>query len=199
MPRLTSTSSCHETLLRSPREDFFWKIIRPNSSFGAPEGPLSSGVRNALVRIGQVYPGRICRRAASLKDSGPAGLGSWWSFWSLYAHLPEPWTPPCRPPPLQSAPLLSAARLLPLPLCLCPSCASRRVDCYLFTESSSSQCSFFDWATPAKLCSIIICMLVDCLLHLGLGPGKSPRPTSNAYRQQAETAGGRRASCPSAI
>jgi len=33
---------------RSPREDFFSRIIRPNSVFGAREGSLSSGVRNAL-------------------------------------------------------------------------------------------------------------------------------------------------------
>ena len=37
----------HRNLVRSPREDFFWKIIRPNSSFGGPGGSLSSGVRNA--------------------------------------------------------------------------------------------------------------------------------------------------------
>jgi len=34
------------TLVRSPRDFFFPKIIQPNSSFGAPEGSLSSGVRN---------------------------------------------------------------------------------------------------------------------------------------------------------
>jgi len=35
-------------------------------------------------------------------------------------------------------------------------CARRaRVDCYLFTESSSCRRSFFDWATPVKLCSIV--------------------------------------------
>jgi len=28
-------------------EDFFSRIIRPNSFFGTPEGSLSSGVRNA--------------------------------------------------------------------------------------------------------------------------------------------------------
>ena len=31
-------------------KDFFWKIIRPNSSFVGPEGSLSSGVNNARVR-----------------------------------------------------------------------------------------------------------------------------------------------------
>jgi len=49
-------------------------------------------------------------------------------------------------------------------------CAHRvRVDCYLFTEPSSCRCSFFDWATPVKVCSILICMLIDCLLHPFLG------------------------------
>jgi len=47
-PRLNSTSVGDWALARSPREDFFSKIIRPNSSFGAPEGSPSSGVRNAL-------------------------------------------------------------------------------------------------------------------------------------------------------
>jgi len=65
-------------------------------------------------------------------------------------------------------------------LCLCyllhvsyiynEACAHRvQVDCYLFTESSSSNRSFFDWATPVKLCSIVICMLIDCLLRQLLG------------------------------
>ena len=45
----------HWTLVRSPREDFFWKIIRPNSSFGAPEESLTSGVRNAWLGFGERY------------------------------------------------------------------------------------------------------------------------------------------------
>ena len=49
-------------------------------------------------------------------------------------------------------------------------CAHRvHVDCYLFTESSSCRRSFFDWATPVKLCSIVSCMIIDCLLHQYLG------------------------------
>jgi hypothetical protein len=42
-------------------------------------------------------------------------------------------------------------------------------DCFLFTESSSCCRSFFDWATPVKLCSIVNCMLIDCLLSQFLG------------------------------
>jgi len=37
--------------------------------------------------------------------------------------------------------------------------------CYLFTETFSYRRSFFDWATPVKLCSSVFCMLIDCLLH----------------------------------
>ena len=49
-------------------------------------------------------------------------------------------------------------------------CAHRvRVECYLFAESSSCRHSFFDWATPVKLCSIVIYMLIDCLHHQFLG------------------------------
>ena len=49
-------------------------------------------------------------------------------------------------------------------------CAHRvRVDCYLFTKSSSCHRSFFDWTTPVKLCSTVFCMLIDCLLHQFLG------------------------------
>jgi len=44
-----------------------------------------------------------------------------------------------------------------------------RVDCYAFTKLSSCRRSFFDWATPVKLYSIIICMLIDCLLGQFLG------------------------------
>ena len=67
-----------------------------------------------------------------------------------------------------------------------------QIDCYLFTESSSCRRSFFDWATPVKLCSIVIFMLVDCLVHQLL----SSIPISNASRQRAEKAGGQRASWP---
>ena len=116
------------------------------------------------VRVGQVCPCRICRRAARLKD--PARLGFCWPFRSLHAHLPELQIPPCRPPLLQSALLLSAARLLPFRRSLCPSCACLLL---LFTESSSCRRSFFNWATPVKLCSSVFCMLIDCLLHQLLG------------------------------
>ena len=61
--------------------------------------------------LGQVYPFGIRRRAASLKDA--ARLGFYRLFWSLCARLPEPRTPLCWPSPFQSAPLLSATRLLP--------------------------------------------------------------------------------------
>jgi len=65
-------------------------------------------------------------------------------------------------------------------LCLCclphvshlsdEACAHRvHVYCYLFTESSSCRRSFFDWATPVKLCSSVFCMRIDCLLHQFLG------------------------------
>jgi len=65
-------------------------------------------------------------------------------------------------------------------LCLCclpnisylfdEACAHRvHVYCYLFTESSSCRRSFFDWATPVKLCSSVFCMLIDCLLPQFLG------------------------------
>ena len=37
----------HRTLVRSPREDFFSKIIWPNISFGPSKGSLCSGLRNA--------------------------------------------------------------------------------------------------------------------------------------------------------
>jgi len=50
-PRLTSTSTCRQRwmyLVRSPRELFVPKIIRPNSSFGTPEGSLSFGEHNAM-------------------------------------------------------------------------------------------------------------------------------------------------------
>ena len=63
----------------------------------------------------------IYRRVASLKD--PARLGFCWPFLSLHAHLPEPQILPCRPPHLQSVPVLSTARLLPFQRSLCPSCA----------------------------------------------------------------------------
>ena len=43
------------------------------------------------------------------------------------------------------------------------------IDVYLLTESSFSCRSFLDWATPCKLCSIVICVIVDCLLHQFLG------------------------------
>ena len=50
-------------------------------------------------------------------------------------------------------------------------CAHRvQNDCSLFTESYSSCCSFFDRATPVKLCSVVMCMHVDCPLHQFLGP-----------------------------
>jgi len=38
-----------------PTEVFFSKIIQPNSSFGTPEGSLTSGVRNALVDLISMY------------------------------------------------------------------------------------------------------------------------------------------------
>ena len=45
-------------------------------------------------------------------------------------------------------------------------CAHRvRIYCYLFTEWFSCRRSFFDWVTPAKLCTIVFCMLIDCLLQ----------------------------------
>ena len=49
-PRLTSTTVSDWTYVRSPREDFFskWFFSKPHSSFGAPEGSPSCGVRNAL-------------------------------------------------------------------------------------------------------------------------------------------------------
>jgi len=118
------------------------------------------------VRVGQVYPCRICRRAASLKD--PARLGFCWPFRSLHAHLPEPQTPPCRPPPLQSVPLLYAARLLPFRRSLCPSCACLLLPVHRVVFRSCRR-SFFDWATPVKLYSSVFCMLIDCLLHQFLG------------------------------
>jgi len=117
------------------------------------------------VRVGQVYPCRICRRAASLKD--PARLGFCWpQFRSLHAHLPEPQIHRvCHP--------LSNLRLCYLPHVSYHSdeaCAHRvLVYCYLFTKSSSCSCSFFNWATPVKLCSSLFCMLIDCLLHQFLG------------------------------
>jgi len=43
------------------------------------------------------------------------------------------------------------------------------IDCYLFTESSYSRRFFPDWATPVKLCSTVICLPVNCLLHQFLG------------------------------
>jgi len=39
------------------------------------------------------------------------------------------------------------------------------VDHYMFTDSPCSCCSFPDWATPVKLCSIVICMLINGHLH----------------------------------
>jgi len=51
----------HEQLPRNfstvPQGIFLWKIIRPNSSFGAPEGSLSSGVRNAQLCLRQLGVG----------------------------------------------------------------------------------------------------------------------------------------------
>jgi len=47
-PPRAAADGVDRTLVRSPRADFFSKIIRPNSSFGAPQGSLSSGVRSAL-------------------------------------------------------------------------------------------------------------------------------------------------------
>jgi len=70
-------------------------------------------------------------------------------------------------PLLQSAPLLSAARLSPFRRSFCPSCAC--LYCYQFTESSSCRRSVFNWATPVKLCSSVFCMLINCLLHQFLG------------------------------
>jgi len=49
-------------------------------------------------------------------------------------------------------------------------CAHRvHVYCYLFTESSSCRRSFFNWATPVKLCRSVFYILIDCLLHQFLG------------------------------
>ena len=104
--------------------------------------------------------------SASCQSKRPARLGFCWPFRSLHAHLPEPQIPPCWPPPLQTAPLLSAARLLPFQRSLCDRV---HVYCYLFKESSSCRRSFFNWATPVKLCSSVFCMLIDCLLHQFLG------------------------------
>jgi len=44
------------------------------------------------------------------------------------------------------------------------SCAVER---HVFTKSSSlsSLCSFPDWATPVKLCSVLMCMLINCRLQ----------------------------------
>ena len=42
-------------------------------------------------------------------------------------------------------------------------------DCYLFTKSSSCRRTLFYCATSVKLCSIAICMLIDCPLHKFLG------------------------------
>ena len=39
------------------------------------------------------------------------------------------------------------------------------LDRHLFTNSASSRCFFPDRATPVKLCSIPICMFIDCRLH----------------------------------
>jgi len=38
-----------------------------------------------------------------------------------------------------------------------------------FFRTSSCRHSFFDWATPVKLCSSVFCMLINCLLHQFLG------------------------------
>ena len=43
------------------------------------------------------------------------------------------------------------------------------VDCYLFIESTSCRRSLFDWATPVKLYSIVIRILIDYLLQTLLG------------------------------
>jgi len=39
------------------------------------------------------------------------------------------------------------------------------LDRHLFTNLGSSRCFFPDRATPVKLCSIPICMFIDCRLH----------------------------------
>jgi len=45
------------TLVRSPMEEFFQ--IRPNPSFGTPEGSLSSGVRNTLANMCPCFTGKL--------------------------------------------------------------------------------------------------------------------------------------------
>jgi len=50
-PPQVASDGIYRTLVRSPREEFFSKIIRPNSSFGAPEERLSSKVRNAMQHL----------------------------------------------------------------------------------------------------------------------------------------------------
>ena len=105
------------------------------------------------VRVGQVYPCQICRRAASLKD--PARLGFCWPFRLLHAHLFHYVGHPS-----------SNLRLYYLPhvFYLSDEACADRVHVYC-----SCRRSFFNWATPVKLCSSVFCMLIDCLLHQFLG------------------------------
>ena len=50
-PPQEASDGIYWTLVRSPRDDFFLKIIRPNFSFGAPEEKLTSEVRNAMQHL----------------------------------------------------------------------------------------------------------------------------------------------------
>jgi len=88
------------------------------------------------------------------------------------ARFPEPKIPLCQPLPLHSASLPSAANVSYLSD---EACTHRvHIDHYLFTKSPSSRNSFPDWATPVKLCSIVICMLIDCRLHQFLSSIQNP-------------------------
>jgi len=169
------------------RVGFCRHLALSNSGSCCPKSP---------VRVGQVYPFRICRRAASLKDT--ARLGFWWPFRLLHAHLPEPQTPPCRPPPLQSVPLLSAARLLPFQRSLCPSCASLLLLVVPIHRVVFLSLLFF-WTGRLLSSSAVVyfaCSLIAFFTNSWARPKKESCFTSNGCRQRAETAGCRRASLP---
>ena len=145
------------------------------------------------VGVGWVYPIRICRRAASLKDA--ASLGFCWPFRSLRTRLPELGNLVWWPPPFQSAPLPSATRLLPFWRSLYPCCAYWLLPIHQVVFLSPLLFWLGDSCQALQYCKFHARRLPPSpILELDLERGS--QPISNASRQRAEKAGGQRASWP---
>ena len=81
----------HDDCLEVLPHIILYLLTRRPRTTGSPSHVLRDRAAHSTknpVKVGQVYPCRICRRAASLKDL--ARLGFCWPFRSLHAHLPQP-------------------------------------------------------------------------------------------------------------